>query len=54
MKSQDLRPRQVQLFMPTPGTIATAMYVSGIDPYTKNKLYVARGARERSRQRALL
>ena len=28
MKSQDLRPRQVQTFMPTPGTIATAMYVS--------------------------
>ena len=54
MKNQDLRPRQVQLFMPTPGTIATAMYVSGIDPYTKNKLYVARGAKERSRQRALL
>ena len=54
MKSQDLRPRQVQLFMPTPGTIATAMYVTGIDPYTKQKLYVARGAKERSRQRALL
>jgi len=54
MKKQGLRPRQVQLFMPTPGTIATAMYVSGIDPYTKVKLSIARGGMERSRQRALL
>ena len=54
MKSQDLRPRQVQTFMPTPGTIATAMYVSGIDPYTKASLFIAKGWKERSRQRALL
>ncbi|MGC6509906.1 MAG: YgiQ family radical SAM protein [Myxococcota bacterium] len=54
MKSQDLRPRQVQTFMPTPGTIATAMYVSGIDPYTKVSLFIAKGWKERSRQRALL
>ncbi|MDP6945714.1 MAG: YgiQ family radical SAM protein, partial [Myxococcota bacterium] len=32
MKREGLRPRQVQMFMPTPATIATAMYVSGIDP----------------------
>jgi radical SAM superfamily enzyme YgiQ (UPF0313 family) len=54
MKEQGLRPRQVQTFMPTPGTISTAMYVSGIDPYSKVKLAVARGWKERSRQRALL
>jgi uncharacterized radical SAM protein YgiQ len=54
MKKSGLRPRQVQMFMPTPATIATAMYVSGEDPYTKNKVFVARGDRERSRQRALL
>ena len=54
MKKQGLRPRQVQTFMPTPGTISTAMYVSGIDPYSKVKLAVARGWKERSRQRALL
>ena len=54
MKSQGLRPRQVQLFMPTPGTISTAMYISGIDPYTKVSLSIARGGKERSRQRALL
>ncbi|MFM2162434.1 MAG: hypothetical protein RLZZ383_1946 [Pseudomonadota bacterium] len=54
MKAHGLRPRQVQMFMPTPGTIATAIYVSGIDPYTKQPVYVARGDMERSRQRALL
>jgi uncharacterized radical SAM protein YgiQ len=54
MKKNGLRPRQVQMFMPTPATLATAMYVSGKDPYTKEPVAVARGARERSRQRALL
>ena len=54
MKSRGLRPRQVQMFMPTPATIATAIYVSGVDPYTKKPVYVARGDRARSRQRALL
>ena len=42
------------MFMPTPSTIATAIFVSGVDPYTKKKIFVARGGRERSRQRALL
>ena len=54
MKENNLRPRQVQMFMPTPGTIATAMYVAGFDPYTKKQMFIARGGQERSRQRALL
>jgi uncharacterized radical SAM protein YgiQ len=54
MKSVGLRPRQAQMFMPTPATLATAMYVSGFDPQTGDALPVARGDRERSRQRALL
>jgi uncharacterized radical SAM protein YgiQ len=54
MREHDLRPRQVQMFMPTPGTLSTAMYVSGIDPYTKKPVYVAKGRRDRGRQRALL
>lgn len=54
MKENNLRPRQVQTFMPTPGTIATAMYVAEMDPYTKKELFVAKGWKERSRQRALL
>jgi hypothetical protein len=54
MKAEGLRPRQVQMFMPTPATLATAMYYSGFDPHTKKPVYVAKGDRERSRQRALL
>ena len=54
MKAHKLRPRQVQMFMPTPATIATAMYVTGQEPYSKRRVSIARGGRERSRQRALL
>ena len=54
MKRNGLQCRQVQMFMPTPGTISTAMYVSGFDPYTKVPVHVARGHRERARQRAML
>jgi hypothetical protein len=40
--------------MPTPGTISTAMYVSGVDPYSKKPIHVARGHKERARQRSML
>ncbi len=54
MKRVGLKPRQVQMFMPTPGTLATAMYVTGMDPMTRQPIHVTRGDRERARQRALL
>jgi len=54
MKASGLRPRQVQMFMPTPATLATAMYVAEQDPFTGKPVVVAKGDRERSRQRALL
>ncbi|HQG40085.1 MAG TPA: YgiQ family radical SAM protein [Spirochaetales bacterium] len=47
-------PDQVQDFYPTPGTLATAMYYTGIDPLTGKPVYTAKGARERAMQRALL
>jgi len=47
-------PDQVQDFYPTPGTLATAMYRTGLDPLTMEPVYVARGAKDRSYQRALL
>ncbi|HOX32188.1 MAG TPA: YgiQ family radical SAM protein [Spirochaetales bacterium] len=47
-------PDQVQDFYPTPGTLATAMYWTGLDPLTGQAVYIARGERERSMQRALL
>ena len=47
-------PDQVQDFYPTPGTLATAMYHSGLDPLSGKAVHVAKGAIERSMQRALL
>ncbi len=47
-------PEQVQNFTPTPMTISTCMYHTGIDPFTQRQLYVPRGSRERKWQRALL
>ncbi len=54
MKAHDLRPRQAQMFMPTPATLATATYWSGIDPMTGEAVYVAKDVKERARQRAVL
>lgn len=47
-------PDQVQDFYPGPGTLATAMYRTGLDPLTMNEVFVARGAKDRAYQRALL
>jgi radical SAM superfamily enzyme YgiQ (UPF0313 family) len=47
------RPRQVQAFIPTPGTVATAMYYAGLDENGR-PLSVARSDRERLVQHALL
>ncbi len=54
LKRQGIKPRQVQLFLPTPGTMATAMFHSGIDPATGRTVAVARSDQERARHRALL
>ncbi|MBN1435270.1 YgiQ family radical SAM protein [Candidatus Fermentibacterales bacterium] len=40
---EGLRPEQVQLFLPTPMTLATAMYYTGLHPDTGERLFVARG-----------
>lgn len=47
-------PEQVQDFYPTPGTISTCMYHTGINPLTMQEIYVAKTERERKMQRALL
>ena len=54
LKKENLRPEQVQDFYPTPGTVSTAMYYTGLDPYTLEKVYVAKDPHEKSLQRALL
>lgn len=47
-------PQQVQDFYPTPGTLSTAMYYTGIDPRTMKPVYVAKTPEEKAMQRALL
>ena len=54
LKRHNARPEQVQDFYPTPGTISTCMYYTGIDPITMKPVYVARSPREKAMQRALL
>ncbi len=49
-KKNHYKPEQVQDFTPTPGTIATAMYYSGLDPYTLKPVYVARSLKEKQAQ----
>ena len=47
-------PEQVQDFYPTPSTISTCMYYTGIDPRTMKKVYVATNPHEKAMQRALI
>ena len=60
LKKTGFVPDQVQDFYPTPGSLSTCMYWTGLNPHKHNadgsleKIYVARGARERRLQRALL
>ena len=54
LKSENLHPEQVQDFYPTPGTVSTCMYYTGLDPVTMKPVYVASDPREKAMQRALL
>ncbi|MGQ9591870.1 MAG: YgiQ family radical SAM protein, partial [Planctomycetota bacterium] len=54
LKRTGYRPEQVQDFLPTPMDIATSMYHTGLDPFTLEPVFVAKGLRERRLQRALL
>ena len=48
------QPEQVQDFIPTPGSAATAMYYSGVDPATGETVFVARHPHDKAMQRALM
>lgn len=48
------QPEQVQDFIPTPGSAATAMYYSGVDPETMESVFVARNPHDKAMQRALM
>ncbi len=54
LKKEGLHPEQVQDFYPTPGTVSTCMFYTGLDPYTMEKVYAPRSAQEKAEQRALL
>lgn len=47
-------PEQVQDFYPTPGTLSTCMFYTGLDPRTMKEVYVARSPEEKRMQRALM
>jgi uncharacterized radical SAM protein YgiQ len=54
LKRNGYRPDQVQDFIPAPFDVATCMYYTGIDPFSKQQVYVARNLRDRKLQRALM
>lgn len=54
LKKNKIRPEQVQDFYPTPGTISTCMFYTELDPYTLEKVYVAKSSHDKALQRALL
>ncbi len=54
LKKQGFVPEQVQDFYPTPGTLSTCMYYTGINPLTGKSVYVASTPKEKAMQRALL
>ncbi|MBE6889601.1 MAG: YgiQ family radical SAM protein [Ruminococcaceae bacterium] len=54
LKKHNIRPEQVQDFYPTPGTISTAMFYTGLDPYTMEPVFVPRSKEDKAMQRALL
>lgn len=53
LKRSGIRPRQVQEFIPTPMTLATSMYYTGLDPSTNHPIVVDRAPRARALQKAL-
>ncbi|MBE7480365.1 MAG: YgiQ family radical SAM protein [Polyangiaceae bacterium] len=54
LKRNDMRPRQVQDFIPTPMAVATAMYFTGLDPFTGEPVPVARELRDKRLLKALI
>jgi uncharacterized radical SAM protein YgiQ len=54
LKGKNMRPRQVQDFIPTPMAVATTMYYTGIDPLNMQPVYSARELREKRMMKALI
>ena len=54
LQSTGHKPEQVQDFYPTPGTLSTCMYYTGLDPRTMKRIFVPKTQREKTVQRALM
>ena len=54
LKRNGYKPDQVQDFIPAPFDVATAMYYTGIDPFTRKPVHIAKHLRDRKLQRALM
>ena len=54
LRDTNYQPEQVQDFYPTPGTLSTTMFYTGLDPLTMKEVYVPKTKQEKAMQRALL
>ncbi|MFN5322010.1 MAG: YgiQ family radical SAM protein [Planctomycetota bacterium] len=54
LKRNGYKPDQVQDFIPAPLDVATCMYYTGMDPFTKAPVYIAKSLKDRKMQRALM
>ena len=54
VRDMGFNPEQVQDFYPTPSTISTCMYYTGLDPLTMEPIYVPKTSHEKALQRALI
>jgi len=54
LKEKHMKPQQVQDFYPTPFTVSTCMYYTGLDPFTLKPIHVTTDPHEKAMQRALI
>lgn len=54
LRDASIHPEQVQDFYPTPGTLSTCMYHTGLNPLSGQKVHVAKTPKEKAMQRALI
>ncbi len=54
LKKRAVRPRQVQDFIPTPMSMATSMYYTGLDPQTQHPVFTAKTLKDKRLQKSLL
>ena len=53
-KRENIHPKQVQDFYPTPGTISTSMFYTELDPYTLKEVYVPKSENEKGNAKGVV